>query len=92
MALAEWLVADDNPITARVFVNRLWQYHFGTAWWIVRMILVNSEPPSHPRLLDYLAKRLIESNWDIQAVQREIVLSETYQQSSVNSGRSSVGN
>ncbi|MEC7679893.1 MAG: PSD1 and planctomycete cytochrome C domain-containing protein [Planctomycetota bacterium] len=86
MALAEWLVADDNPITARVFVNRLWQYHFGTG-------LVDSPndfgelgaPPSHPHLLDYLAKRLIESNWDIQAVQREIVLSETYQQSSVNS-------
>lgn len=85
-ALAEWLVSRDNAITARVFVNRLWQYHFDTG-------LVDSpndfgelgNPPSHPRLLDYLAKRLIDSGWDIQSVQREIVLSETYQQASTNS-------
>lgn len=85
-ALAEWLVSPDNPISARVIVNRLWQYHFGTG-------LVDSpndfgdlgNPPSHPHLLDYLATRLIESNWDLQSVQREILLSETYQQSTDNS-------
>ena len=88
MALAEWLVSDDNPIAARVFVNRLWQYHFGTG-------LVDSpndfgdlgNPPSHPHLLDYLAQRLMDSQWDIQSIQREIVLSETYRQSSSNSQR-----
>ncbi len=86
MALAEWIVSDDNPIAARVMVNRLWQYHFGTG-------LVDSpndfgqlgKKPSHPHLLDYLASRLIDSGWDIQSVQREIVMSETYRQSSDNS-------
>jgi hypothetical protein len=85
-ALAEWLVSEENPIAARVMVNRIWQYHFGTG-------LVDSpndfgelgNPPSHPALLDYLAQRLLDSGWDIQAVQREIVLSESYQQSSENS-------
>lgn len=86
MALAEWIVSGENPIAARVMVNRLWQYHFGTG-------LVDSpndfgqlgKKPSHPHLLDYLASRLIDSGWDIQAVQREIVMSETYRQSSANS-------
>ena len=86
MALAEWLVSEENPIAARVLVNRLWQYHFGTG-------LVDSpndfgelgNPPSHPRLLDYLSQRLIDSEWNIQSVQREIVLSETYRQATANS-------
>jgi hypothetical protein len=84
-ALAKWITSQNNAIAARVMVNRLWQYHFGTG-------LVESpndfgqlgSPPSHPELLDYLAVRFVESGWDIQAVQREIVLSETYQQSSVH--------
>ena len=80
-ALAAWITSPDNPISARVFVNRIWQYHFGTG-------LVESPndfgllglPPSHPELLDYLAKSLIDSNWNIQQLQREIVSSKTYQQ------------
>ncbi len=84
-ALAEWITSPDNPITARVMVNRLWQYHFGTG-------LVESPndfgrlgtPPSHPQLLDHLAKRLIDSGWNIQAIQREIVNSATYKQSAVH--------
>lgn len=80
-ALAAWITSPDNPISARVFANRIWQYHFGTG-------LVESPndfgllglPPSHPELLDYLAKSLIDSNWNIQQLQREIVSSETYQQ------------
>jgi hypothetical protein len=84
-ALAAWITSPDNPMTARVMVNRLWQYHFGTG-------LVDSpndfgrlgKPPSHPELLDYLASRFVASGWDLQAVQREIVLSATYQQSSVH--------
>lgn len=84
-SLAAWITSPENPIAARVMVNRLWQYHFGTG-------LVDSpndfgrlgNPPSHPRLLDYLATRLVQSGWDIQAIQREIVLSATYQQSSIH--------
>ncbi len=87
-ALANWITSPENPITSRVMVNRLWQYLFGTG-------LVASpndfgrlgETPSHPRLLDYLAKRFIDSGWDIQSVQREMVLSATYQQSAVNPDR-----
>ncbi|MGI9470943.1 MAG: PSD1 and planctomycete cytochrome C domain-containing protein, partial [Rubripirellula sp.] len=81
-ALANWITSPDNPISSRVMVNRLWQYHFGTG-------LVSSPndfgrlgtQPSHPRLLDYLAKRFIDNGWNLQAIQREIVCSETYQQS-----------
>jgi hypothetical protein len=84
-ALAEWITSPDNPMTARVMVNRLWQYHFGTG-------LVESPndfgrlgtPPSHPQLLDHLAKRFIDSGWNIQAIQREIVNSATYKQSAVH--------
>jgi hypothetical protein len=81
-ALAAWITSPENPISARVLVNRLWQYHFGSG-------LVDSPndfgllgvPPSHPELLDYLATSLIDSNWNIQRLQREIVSSKTYQQS-----------
>ena len=81
-ALAAWITSPENPISARVLVNRLWQYHFGTG-------LVDSpndfgrlgQPPSHPELLDYLSKSLIDSNWNIQLLQRKIVSSKTYQQS-----------
>ncbi|NND98603.1 MAG: DUF1549 domain-containing protein [Pirellulaceae bacterium] len=81
-ALAQWIVSRDNPITPRVMVNRLWQYHFGTG-------LVASPndfgrlgtPPSHPGLLDHLAQRFLDTGWDIQAIQREILLSATYRQS-----------
>ena len=85
-ALAAWITSAENPISARVLVNRLWQYHFGTG-------LVDSPndfgllgvPPSHPELLDYLATSLIDSNWNIQRLQREIVSSSTYQQSTNHS-------
>lgn len=84
-ALAAWITSPDNPISARVFANRIWQFHFGTG-------LVDSPndfgllglPPSHPELLDYLAKSLIDSNWNIQKLQREIVSSDTYQQGTHN--------
>jgi len=84
-ALAAWITSAENPIAARVLANRLWQYHFGTG-------LVESPndfgslgtPPTHPPLLDYLAKRLLETQWNIQAVQKEIVSSATYRQSSLH--------
>ena len=78
--LAQWLTRPDNPLTARVMVNRIWQHHFGRG--IVATpsnFGVRGEPPSHPELLDWLAARLVSAGWSIKAIHREIVLSETYQ-------------
>ena len=83
MDLAEWLVDPANPLTARVAVNRFWQQFFGVG--IVKTsedFGSQGEAPSHPKLLDYLASRFVESGWDVKAVVRSIVLSQTYQQSS----------
>lgn len=83
LGLAQWLVSPENPLTARVVVNRLWQHHFGIG--LVKTpdnLGVQSEPPSHPELLDWLATELIQSGWDIQYIQRLIVTSNTYQQRS----------
>jgi hypothetical protein len=81
--LAQWLTSADNPLTARVFVNRLWQHHFGRG-------LCNSpsdvgamgDLPSHPELLDWLACELIDSGWQIKRLQRLIVTSSVYRQQS----------
>ena len=72
-----------NPLTARVMVNRIWQWHFGEA--LVRTPNnwgKTGEAPVHPELLDYLARRFIESGWSIKALHREILLSSTYQMGS----------
>jgi len=82
LALADWITSDDNPLTARVLVNRLWQFHFGTG--IVDTpsdFGRNGTPPSHPELLDWLAAELIESGWSIKHVQRLILRSSTWKQS-----------
>jgi hypothetical protein len=84
--LAEAIASRDNPLTARVLVNRIWQQHFGEG--IVRTpsnFGSLGERPTHPELLDYLAGKLIESGWSIKAVHREIVLSAAYQQSASGS-------
>jgi hypothetical protein len=84
LELANWLASPDNPLTARVMVNRLWQHHFGEG--IVRTPNNYGKlgvPPTHPELLDYLARRFMDSGWSIKAMQRAIMLSATYQQSSV---------
>ncbi|MBC8350905.1 MAG: DUF1553 domain-containing protein [Planctomycetes bacterium] len=83
LALAEWIVTPQNPLTARVAVNRLWHWHFGQG-----IVSTPSDfgyggaKPTHPELLDWLANKLIEENWSLKAIHRFIVTSETYRQTS----------
>jgi hypothetical protein len=84
LALAKWVASPDNPLTARVVVNRLWQHHFGRG--IVPTASdfgVRGERPTHPELLDWLASELVSGEWKLKRMHRLIVLSQTYQQSSV---------
>jgi hypothetical protein len=86
-ALARWLTAPDNPLTARVLVNRVWGWHFGQG--IVRTpndFGAQGEPPTHPELLDWLARDFVEHGWDLRRLHRLIVLSRTYRQGSVAAG------
>ncbi len=81
--LARWLVSSENPLTARVTVNRIWQQLFGVG--IVKTVEdfgAQGEWPSHPQLLDELAIELLDSSWDIKFLMREILTSATYRQSS----------
>jgi hypothetical protein len=79
--LAQWLVSRDNPLTARVFVNRLWKQFFGTGLSKVLDDLgAQGEPPVHPALLDWLAVEFMESGWDVKHMVRLIVTSHTYRQ------------
>ena len=81
--LAKWLVDPQHPLTARVFVNRLWHWHFGRG-------LVSTtdnfgllgETPSHPELLDWLARQFIADGWSLKSLHRRILTSSTYQQTS----------
>ncbi len=83
--LARWIVSPNNPLTARVLVNRVWQHYFGRG-------LVETEndfglqgsPPSHPELLDWLAVEFVERGWSLKELHRLIVSSKTYQQSSLD--------
>jgi len=84
LGLAQWMTAPENPLVARVAVNRLWELVFGTG--LVRTsedFGLQGEWPSHPELLDWLAVELRESGWDVQHVLRLLVESATYRQSSV---------
>ncbi len=84
--LAEWIVARDNPLAARVMANRIWLHHFGKG-------LVptpndfgkQGKPPTHPELLDWLASKFIASGWSVKEMHRVIMLSHTYQLASVRS-------
>jgi hypothetical protein len=83
MGLAKWLFSKDNPLTARVTVNRIWQSFFGLGLVDTPADFGNQGSlPSHPELLDYLAYEFIASGWDMRALQKKILLSDTYQQSS----------
>lgn len=83
LGLAQWLLHPDNPLTARVVVNRYWQTYFGTGLQKSSNNFGNQGGlPSHPELLDWLAIRFRESGWNIKAMQKLIVLSATYRQSS----------
>ncbi len=83
LSLANWIVSDANPLTARVLANRVWHYHFGTG-------IVDTPSdfgylggrPTHPELLDWLARRLQQHGWRLKPLHREILLSQTYRQSS----------
>ena len=83
LQLAQWITSRDNPLTARVIVNRVWQHHFGQP-----LVATPSNfgtagaKPSHPRLLDWLATHLVRNGWSLKDLHRQIVLSKTYRLSS----------
>ena len=82
LELAAWVASEHNPLTARVWVNRVWQHHFGAG-----LVLTpdnfgqQGARPSHPELLDYLASWFVQSGWSVKALHRELLLSGTYRQS-----------
>jgi hypothetical protein len=83
LVLANWIGSEDNLLTARVIANRVWQYHFGRG--IVRS--ANNfgqlgDPPTHPLLLDWLAKRFIENGWKLKPLHKQIMMSNAYRMSS----------
>ncbi len=82
--LGDWLASRDNPLTARVFVNRAWTWLFGTG--LVRSpdnFGTTGDAPTHPELLDHLAVRFMDEGWSVKKLVREMVLSRAYQQASV---------
>ena len=88
LGLAKWLFHKEHPLTARVVVNRFWQHYFGNGLVKTSEDFGNQgEMPSHPELLDWLSIHFMESGWDIKAFQKLIVMSNTYQQSSITSNK-----
>src|SRR4029077_532581 len=88
-ALAQWLTARDNPLPARVLVNRVWGWDFGQA--IVRTpndFGAQGEPPTHPELLDWLARDFMDHGWRLKRLHRLILLSDAYRMQSVAGGPS----
>jgi hypothetical protein len=87
LELARWIASADHPLTARVIVNRLWRWHFG------RGLVATPDNfgelgarPSHPKLLDYLARKLVSSEWSLKSVHRELMNSATYRQGALSEG------
>jgi len=86
--LAEWIASPENPLTARVMVNRIWQHHFGAP--IVADpsdFGVRATDLSHPKLLDWLAVKFVDEGWSMKAMHRLILSSDAYQRSSVSSAK-----
>lgn len=85
LQLAKWIIRKDNPLTARVLVNRIWQHHFGEG--LVRSpnnFGFKGDLPTHPQLLDWLATELIDHNWSARHIHRMILNSNTWQQASTH--------
>ena len=86
LVLADWLASDQNWMTARVIVNRIWLHYFGRG--IVRSpnnFGLMGAPPTHPQLLDYLATELMRNGWHLKSIHRLILLSSTYRLSTQSS-------
>ena len=84
--LADWIADSDNPLAARVMANRIWHHHFGAG--LVRTTSdfgVRGTPPTHPKLLDYLARYFIDSGWSVKSLHRLVLESRTYRQASFDS-------
>ncbi len=87
LELAGWIADPSNPLTARVMVNRIWQHHFGRG-----LVATPSDfgkqgrPPSHPELLDFLARRFINAGWSVKAMHRLLMLSDAYRRASTGAG------
>ncbi len=85
LELARAIVSPDNPLTARVIVNRVWMHHFGRALVDTPSDFgLRSDPPTHPELLDWLAATFVEEGWSLKALHRRILLSNTYRQQSLD--------
>jgi hypothetical protein len=84
-ALARWIASPDNPLTARVMVNRVWQYHFGQGLVATPNDFgVNGSAPSHPELLDWLANEFVAGGWRLKPIHRLLVLSSAYRQAAAS--------
>ena len=84
--LADWIASADNPLTARVMANRVWHHHFGTGLvGTTSDFGVRGSPPSHPRLLDYLARYFMDSGWSVKSLHRLILHSRAYRLASSDS-------
>ena len=87
LAFARWLTRPENPVTSRVIVNRLWMRYFGTGLVATPANFgLSGAEPTHPKLLDWLAAELVEGGWSLKRVQRRVLLSETYRQSTSRPG------
>src|SRR5207245_6211 len=88
-ALARWLTEPDHPLTARVMVNRLWQHHFGRGLVATPSDFgAQGDAPTHPELLDWLAREFPARGWSLKEMHRVMVLSSTYRQSAIRHSQS----
>ena len=88
LGLSQWLFDSRNPLTARVFTNRIWQMHFGKGLTPSSDDLGNQgRLPTHPQLLDWLSNYFMDNDWDIKKLHKKILSSATFQQESKKKGR-----